>query len=367
MERGRLSSSPTRRSRRCSRRRGLRPDRARRAIAVRDGRIAWVGRDRGAGGAGLPARDLGGRLVTPGADRLPHPHRLRRRPGARVRDAARRRELRGDGARRRRHRLDGARDTRDAGRRRCWRRALPRVDALIAEGVATLEIKSGYGLDRETELRMLRVARGDRASAAGAGARRASSARTRCRRVRGDRRRLHRRGLHPDAARGPRPRGWSTRSTASARASPSRPAQIARVFDAARELGPAGEAPRRAALQPRRRAAGGASSAALSADHLEYLDEAGVARDGGGGHRRGAPAGRLLHAARDAGAADRGAARRRRADGGGDRLQPRLLADGLAAAGDEHGLHAVPPDAGGGAGRGDARGGAGARARRLRA
>ena len=37
--------------------------------------------------------------------------------------------------------------------------ALPRVDALIAEGVATLEIKSGYGLDCETELRMLRAAR----------------------------------------------------------------------------------------------------------------------------------------------------------------------------------------------------------------
>jgi imidazolonepropionase len=37
--------------------------------------------------------------------------------------------------------------------------ALPRVDALIAEGVATLEIKSGYGLDIETELNMLRAAR----------------------------------------------------------------------------------------------------------------------------------------------------------------------------------------------------------------
>jgi imidazolonepropionase len=33
------------------------------------------------------------------------------------------------------------------------------VDSLIAEGVTTLEIKSGYGLDRETELKMLRVAR----------------------------------------------------------------------------------------------------------------------------------------------------------------------------------------------------------------
>lgn len=37
--------------------------------------------------------------------------------------------------------------------------ALPRVDALIAEGVCTIEIKSGYGLDQETELRMLRAAR----------------------------------------------------------------------------------------------------------------------------------------------------------------------------------------------------------------
>ena len=37
--------------------------------------------------------------------------------------------------------------------------ALPRVDALIAEGVTTLEVKSGYGLDGEVELRMLRAAR----------------------------------------------------------------------------------------------------------------------------------------------------------------------------------------------------------------
>lgn len=37
--------------------------------------------------------------------------------------------------------------------------ALRRADALIAEGVTTIEIKSGYGLDRGTELKMLRVAR----------------------------------------------------------------------------------------------------------------------------------------------------------------------------------------------------------------
>ncbi len=37
--------------------------------------------------------------------------------------------------------------------------ALPRVDALIAEGVSTIEIKSGYGLNQEDELKMLRAAR----------------------------------------------------------------------------------------------------------------------------------------------------------------------------------------------------------------
>ena len=37
--------------------------------------------------------------------------------------------------------------------------ALRRVDALIAEGVTLMEIKSGYGLDQDTELKMLRVAR----------------------------------------------------------------------------------------------------------------------------------------------------------------------------------------------------------------
>ncbi|MBV8915891.1 MAG: imidazolonepropionase [Acetobacteraceae bacterium] len=37
--------------------------------------------------------------------------------------------------------------------------ALPRLDALLAEGVTTVEIKSGYGLELETEARQLRAAR----------------------------------------------------------------------------------------------------------------------------------------------------------------------------------------------------------------
>ncbi|MBA3399527.1 MAG: imidazolonepropionase [Acidimicrobiia bacterium] len=36
--------------------------------------------------------------------------------------------------------------------------ALPRLDALIGDGVTTVEIKSGYGLDLDTELRLLRAA-----------------------------------------------------------------------------------------------------------------------------------------------------------------------------------------------------------------
>ena len=37
--------------------------------------------------------------------------------------------------------------------------ALPRLDSLIAEGVTTIEIKSGYGLSLDDELKMLRAAR----------------------------------------------------------------------------------------------------------------------------------------------------------------------------------------------------------------
>src|SRR5438876_1271942 len=38
--------------------------------------------------------------------------------------------------------------------------ALKRLDVLLAEGVTTVEIKSGYGLDTATEMKTLRVARG---------------------------------------------------------------------------------------------------------------------------------------------------------------------------------------------------------------
>ncbi|WP_172297449.1 imidazolonepropionase [Pseudoruegeria sp. HB172150] len=130
------------------------------AVALEEGSIAWVGPLEE-----LPKRyrsnnaeDLGGRLVTPGLiDCHSHivfgGHRAAefelRLEGASYEEIAR--AGGGIGS------TVGA--TRVATDADLLAGALTRADALIAEGVTTLEIKSGYGLDTETELRMLRVAR----------------------------------------------------------------------------------------------------------------------------------------------------------------------------------------------------------------
>ena len=51
------------------------------------------------------------------------------------------------------------RATRAADEDELVRQSLPRLDALLAEGVTTVEIKSGYGLELDAEARMLRTAR----------------------------------------------------------------------------------------------------------------------------------------------------------------------------------------------------------------
>jgi imidazolonepropionase len=51
------------------------------------------------------------------------------------------------------------RATRAASEAALLAQSLPRLEALTAEGVTTVEIKSGYGLEAETEMRQLRVAR----------------------------------------------------------------------------------------------------------------------------------------------------------------------------------------------------------------
>jgi imidazolonepropionase len=55
--------------------------------------------------------------------------------------------------------LSSVRALREASEATLVSQTLPRLDALIAEGVTTVEIKSGYGLDLENELKSLRVAR----------------------------------------------------------------------------------------------------------------------------------------------------------------------------------------------------------------
>ena len=130
------------------------------AIALDGARIAWAGprAELPAAQAARPATDLGGRLVTAGLIDC-HTHvvfggdRARefdmRLNGASYEEIARA----GGGI------LSSVRDTRSASEESLLASALRRVDHLLAEGVTTLEIKSGYGLAVAAELKMLRVAR----------------------------------------------------------------------------------------------------------------------------------------------------------------------------------------------------------------
>jgi imidazolonepropionase len=130
------------------------------AIAIEGGAIRWVGaaRDLPDDLAGWPAQGMGGRLVTPALIDC-HTHIVH---GG---DRAREFEMRLEGASYEAIARAGGgivstvRATRAADEESLLAGALRRVDALIAEGVGCIEIKSGYGLDVETELRMLRVAR----------------------------------------------------------------------------------------------------------------------------------------------------------------------------------------------------------------
>ncbi len=129
-------------------------------IAIADGRITWIGprADAPAEARALPPRKQGGRLATPGLIDC-HTHIVH---GG---DRAREFEMRLEGAgyeeiaRAGGGILSTVTATRAAGEDALVETALPRLDTLIAEGVTTIEIKSGYGLDIETELTMLRAAR----------------------------------------------------------------------------------------------------------------------------------------------------------------------------------------------------------------
>ncbi len=130
------------------------------AVVLAEGRIAWIGKrtDLPAAHAHLPQKDMGGRLITPALIDC-HTHVVHggnratefemRLQGASYEEVARA----GGGI------ISTVKATRTASQADLVAAALPFVDAMIAEGVAVIEIKSGYGLNQDTELRMLRAAR----------------------------------------------------------------------------------------------------------------------------------------------------------------------------------------------------------------
>jgi imidazolonepropionase len=126
------------------------------AIEIFDGHIRWVG-PRADSPPG-PVTDLGGRLVTPALIDC-HTHLVH--GGHRAGEFAKRlngmtyARIAGEGG----GILATLSATRTASVDDLVRQALPRLDALLAEGVATVEVKSGYGLDLATERRMLQAAR----------------------------------------------------------------------------------------------------------------------------------------------------------------------------------------------------------------
>ena len=132
------------------------------AVAVRDGRILWVGHQDaipdGILGGHTEEVDLGGRCLTPGLVDC-HTHLVfagdraeefeRRLLGESYAEIARS----GGGI------LSTVAATRAASFDALLDTAEGRLRALASEGVTTVEIKSGYGLDLDTEMRMLQVAR----------------------------------------------------------------------------------------------------------------------------------------------------------------------------------------------------------------
>ena len=130
------------------------------AIAVRGETITWVGKanDMPAMYRDDVAHDLSGRLVTPALTDC-HTHVVF--GGNRAREF----ELRLSGAsydavaRAGGGIISTVTATRTASEDALLVDALTRVDAMIAVGVTLIEVKSGYGLDIDTELKMLRVAR----------------------------------------------------------------------------------------------------------------------------------------------------------------------------------------------------------------
>jgi len=246
------------------------------AVAVEDSRIVWVGpRDT------LPREwtvaervSAGGRLVTPALVDC-HTHLVH--GGNRAREF----EMRLEGASYQEIARAGGginstvSATRHLTEDELVASALPRLDALIAEGVATIEIKSGYGLTIADELKMLRAARrlGE------------------MRRVRIETSYLAAHALPPEykdradayidevvlpGMEAAHVEGLADAVDGFCEGIAFSPEQMTRVFEKARALG----LPVKLHAEQLSNLGGAklaASFGALSADHLEYLDDAGIA------------------------------------------------------------------------------------------
>jgi imidazolonepropionase len=128
------------------------------AVAAKDGHITWVGPCAELPAHDAPVVDCDGAWLLPGLVDC-HTHLVfggnraaefeRRLAGVSYEQIARE----GGGI------LSTVRATREASEDELLAAALPRLDGLLAEGVTTIEVKSGYGLEFEAERRMLRVGR----------------------------------------------------------------------------------------------------------------------------------------------------------------------------------------------------------------
>jgi imidazolonepropionase len=247
------------------------------AVASRDGRIAYAGPE-----AELPAEllrnaetiDCEGRLITPGLIDC-HTHLVHagnranefemRLAGASYEEVAKA----GGGI------VSSVKALRTASEDELVRQSLPRLDALIAEGVTTIEIKSGYGLDLDNEAKSLRAAR-------------------RLATVRNVTVRTSFLGAHalPPEAQGDKDayidrvanemlpeiakQGLADAVDGFCEGIAFSPEQISRVFDKAKALGGLPVKLHADQLSNLHGATLAAKYGALSADHLEYTDESGA-------------------------------------------------------------------------------------------
>src|ERR1700733_7144908 len=128
------------------------------AIGIAGGKVAWSGPDAEAPGSG-PAKvwDLGGKVVTPGLVD-PHTHIVYGDEGLIdfevLSQGGQRWDLEAAGGG-----VAMVRRTRQMSEEALYAASRARVSRLIANGVTTVESKSGAGLDRDTELRLMRISR----------------------------------------------------------------------------------------------------------------------------------------------------------------------------------------------------------------